>query len=164
MISIHGKDREPSWLGWFEDKVCLCSVFGYRKEDLTWPAEPNWSQPPICRHCGKWDRNRVFECAGCHQLFYRWFSHPRNGFYHNRQHNPVGWFCYSCCENAELTVYNMVPVNVQKRKVPPPSMVVPPNFVEVQKTELPSAVQSNLDDFLEKLKGLRCPNPSSEPS
>ena len=152
-------------LSWFDDKVCKCSTFKYRKEDVTWPEEPNWNQPPCCRACNKWDPKLVFECQKCHQLFYKWFSHPKNGFYHsNKNSDPVGWYCYSCLENDPPLAQTMVKVNVQKRKVPPSDMLVPPDYKHAVKVELPPEVQANLDAFLEKLKGLQCPNPSSEPS
>lgn len=164
LVSIHGVDRESDWLGWFEVKVCLCESYGYRKDDYPWPAEPNWKQPPTCRHCSKFDRQLVMECQKCWQKFYRWFSHPKNGFYHDRAHNPVGWFCYSCLENDPPLGLTMVPINRQKHKVPPVELIVPPDYKHAAKIELPASVQSNLDAFLAKLKGIQCQNLSSEQS
>jgi hypothetical protein len=146
---------------WFDDKVCHCSIFGYRKEDLTWPAESNWEIPPTCRHCGLWDSRLVFECKKCRQYFYRWFSHPKNQFHVDKGHNPVGWFCYSCLENDPPLGLLSTAICVQKRKVPPVEDIIPTGYVHAVKKELPAEIQAELDAFRARLKGISCQNPSS---
>ena len=138
---------------WFDDKVCTCRSFRYRKEDYRWPEEPDWDQPPTCGACGKLDRNRVFECRQCGQAFYQWFSHPKSGFYHDRRNNPVGWYCYSCLENNPPTGMTLS-WKRYKTKVEPIPGLIPPDFVHAEKTVLPAESQRKLDDFLRRLKGL----------
>lgn len=154
-INWHGKDIAPDILGWFADKVCLCTSFKYRRDDLTWPEPPNYAKLPSCAVCDLPDRQLVMQCAKCQQLFYRYFSHPRNGFYHNtRTHNPVGWFCYSCLENDLPGGIAKVNVNAQKARIAPISEIVPPNYRHAEKRTYDSETAARLAKFKESLKGI----------
>ena len=154
-INWHGRDIELDTLGWFADKVCVCPTFKYRQQDLTWPNPPDWNKPPRCRNCEKLDRQLVMKCARCSQMFYRYFSHPRSGFYHNsHSHNPVGWFCYSCLENDMPGGITMVKSNVLRAKVAPTPELVPPDYRHAEKRTYDSDIADRLAKFRESLKGI----------
>jgi hypothetical protein len=151
------------------NKICQCGEGHFHPWSLNWPKAPDWSVPPVCR-CGSglWDDAPLRTCAGCQQEFYDWFSHPRRGFYqHKKTFNPVGWFCYSCLENALPTNVFQNPQNHIwfKTRIPPIPELVPPDYRHAVKVELPTEVQSSLDDFLAKLRGIvECPTVPNEPS
>ena len=150
----------------FEDKVCGCSDTQFHPWSVNWPDGPDFPTAPLCRcGSGRLSKAPLRTCAGCQQEFYDWFSHPKRGFYHDKKtFGPVGWFCYSCLENNPPITSFMNPQNHPwyKKKIPPIASLVPPDYQHVAKVELPTAVQSSLDDFLAKLKGIvECPK---EPS
>lgn len=153
----------------FLGKVCICTDDWFHPWSLKWPNPPDFTTVPTCR-CGSglWSSKPLKICAGCHQEFYDWFSHPKRGFYHDkRTFNPVGWFCYSCLENNPPLKAFMNPQNHPwyKSKVPPLQELVPSDYRHAAKVELPTAVQSSLDSFLAKLREItECPTLPNESS
>lgn len=148
--------------------ICDCNDQWFHPWSVNWPAAPDYTTPPACRcGSGRLPKAPLRNCAGCKQDFYDWFSHPKRGFYSDkRSHNPVGWFCYSCLENDPPLTSVAVPINLQKVKIPPMQELVPPDYRHAAKVELPTAVQSSLDSFLARLKGITstCPTVPTESS
>lgn len=143
--------------------ICDCNDQWFHPWSAHWPVAPDFSTVPSCRcGSGRLSKAPMRNCVGCTQDFYDWFSHPKRGYYGGKYR---GWFCYSCLENDPPLGVKPVPCNLQKVKIPPLQELVPPDYRHAAKVELPTEVQSSLDDFLARLRGIvECPTVPIESS